>query len=190
MKAWNAANPRDRRAYKAAYDSANKEQIAAYRAKNRDKFIADKKAWYRANRARVLARVKAHAAANRERILAYQADYYAVNTDKVKANVSAYRKANPEKKRHLENKRRAKKASNGGSHTLEELIEKFERMGNVCFYCGEGRPLTIDHDIPLSRGGTDDISNILPSCRSCNSRKNKKTAVEFLSYFGGVSAER
>ena len=81
-----------------------------------------------------------------------------------------------------------RKAGNGGTHTLAERQAKFARLGNVCFYCGVAQELTIDHDIPLVRGGTDDIANILPACRSCNSRKNKRTATEFLNHqrTGGV----
>ncbi len=40
-----------------------------------------------------------------------------------------------------------------------------------CEYCGEMRPLTIDHKIPVELGGTDEISNLAAACRPCNKRK-------------------
>lgn len=187
MKAYRAANPRDRRKYKAAYDVTNKERNAEYRLANREKHKALNAEWYRANRERVLARVKENSAANTERISAYQAQYYESHTEAVKARIAAYRKAYPEKKANLENRRRARKAGNGGSHTAEEWREKCERFGNLCVYCGEAKPLTRDHNVPLALGGTDDIANILPACRSCNSRKNKRTAAE---YFGRTNHAR
>lgn len=188
MKAWNAANPRDRSAYRAAYRAANAEREKAYREARRELHKAQNAAWYAANRERILARVKANSQANREHILAYQAEYYAEHTEKVKATVAAYRAANPEKKAHLENRRRARKANNGGSHTLEQRREKFELLGNVCMYCGEDKKLTVDHKIPLARGGTDCILNIVPACRSCNSKKNAKTAREFV--FGRTNHQK
>lgn len=185
-------NPRDRRVYKAAYDAANKEKYAAYRELNKERLADEKAEWYRANRERVLARVKANSEMNRERILAYQAEYYAANTEKVKATVSAYRKANPEKKQHFENTRRARKAGNGGAHTLVERQDKFDSIGNVCFYCGQDGKLSIDHVLPLARGGTNDIENILPACKSCNSRKHTRTGQEFMFsiYFGRTNHQK
>jgi len=181
LKAWRAKNPRDRRAYKAAYDAANKDKIAAYREANKDRLRAKKAAYYVTHRERLLARVKAHSDSNKARILEYQADYYAANSDKVKATVAAYRRANPDKKRYLDNRRRVRKANNGGSHTIEQRLAKFALLGNICFYCGEAKKLTVDHKIPLARGGTDDIRNIVPACRSCNSSKNARTAKEYLA---------
>ena len=78
------------------------------------------------------------------------------------------------------NRRRVSLRGNGGTHTEAEWQEKLDLLGNVCIYCGESKPLTRDHKVPLSRGGTDDIMNIVPACRSCNSRKRTRTSMEFL----------
>jgi 5-methylcytosine-specific restriction enzyme A len=40
-----------------------------------------------------------------------------------------------------------------------------------CRGCGATQELTIDHIVPLAKGGTDDLSNLQTLCRSCNSRK-------------------
>lgn len=47
--------------------------------------------------------------------------------------------------------------------------------------CGEHTDLSVDHKFPLSRGGTDDISNLHFLCRPCNSSKGDKTLAEWLA---------
>jgi 5-methylcytosine-specific restriction endonuclease McrA len=43
-----------------------------------------------------------------------------------------------------------------------------------CYYCKKKRQLTMDHVIPLSKGGKHTASNIVPACLSCNSSKHDK----------------
>ncbi|MGH2534073.1 MAG: HNH endonuclease [Thermomicrobiales bacterium] len=43
-----------------------------------------------------------------------------------------------------------------------------------CAYCGVDGKLTMDHGVSLSKGGRHTISNIVPACQSCNSRKHTK----------------
>lgn len=52
-----------------------------------------------------------------------------------------------------------------------------------CFYCGrDDEPLTIEHLVPLSRGGDHSISNIVLACMDCNRSKGAKTVDEFITY--------
>lgn len=55
----------------------------------------------------------------------------------------------------------------------------YARDGYKCVYCGSFSDLTIDHVTPVSRGGTNSLSNLATACRSCNSSKNDKTPEEW-----------
>jgi 5-methylcytosine-specific restriction endonuclease McrA len=100
--------------------------------------------------------------------------------EQVRRLVSAYTRRNPEWNAHRVERQRVRRIGNGGSHTLAEWREKCALLGNVCFYCGEAKPLTIEHKVPLVRGGSDDIANIVPACGSCNSKKGRRTAREYV----------
>lgn len=50
----------------------------------------------------------------------------------------------------------------------------FQRDRHCCQSCGTGDRLTVDHIIPLAKGGSNDISNLQTLCFSCNSRKRDR----------------
>ena len=53
----------------------------------------------------------------------------------------------------------------------------------LCHYCGkkfERGALTMDHVVPLARGGESTRGNIVPACRDCNQDKKLITPVEEL----------
>ena len=54
-----------------------------------------------------------------------------------------------------------------------------ERDGYRCVYCSADLrtvPLAIDHKLPVSAGGTNDVDNLQATCRSCNARKKGFTS--------------
>lgn len=72
--------------------------------------------------------------------------------------------------------RRALEINAEGRYTLEEWYALCEKYGNKCLGCG--RPdvkLTQDHVVPLSRGGSNWITNIQPLCMPCNASKGVRT---------------
>ncbi len=55
----------------------------------------------------------------------------------------------------------------------------FVRDGRVCLKCGRKKKLTIDHAIPMSRGGNDSYTNLQTLCEKCNAEKGD----EIIWYF-------
>jgi len=54
-------------------------------------------------------------------------------------------------------------------------FEVFKRDSFICQYCGHSAPeiiLEIDHIKPVCRGGTNDITNLITSCKDCNRGKS------------------
>lgn len=55
-----------------------------------------------------------------------------------------------------------------------------ERDNWTCHYCG-AQAVTEDHLIPLTKGGSEDDSNLVAACGPCNFSKGSKTAAEFIA---------
>ena len=56
-------------------------------------------------------------------------------------------------------------------------FEVFKRDSFTCQYCGRSAPdvvLEVDHIVPVAEGGTNDILNLITSCKDCNRGKGKK----------------
>ena len=73
----------------------------------------------------------------------------------------------------MKNSQKTKRISNKKSKRFKIL----KRDNYTCQYCGRSAPkvtLEIDHQKPVSKGGTNDINNLVTSCRSCNRGKRDK----------------
>lgn len=96
--------------------------------------------------------------------------YYEENRESCIQRIMHYQRAHPAMVALHMLKRKAR----GGHIGTRDWLELCEHYGNVCLACGRS-PVTIDHVVPLARGGLHDISNVQPLCKPCNSRKGTKT---------------
>lgn len=58
-----------------------------------------------------------------------------------------------------------------------------------CYYCGAPTPpneLTMDHIVPLARGGKSTKGNIVAACKDCNNRKKQLLPMEWDAYLDSI----
>lgn len=147
---------------------------------------------YIIKRDKILAQTKAYAAANKDSIRAYQKEWRSNNKKKIssknKRNYLArkdhydnyraeWRIKNRLKWNGYRSTRRMREKENGIFFITAKEYRKLER--DSCFYCGSYENPTIDHVVPIVRGGKHSIGNIVVACKSCNSQKNAKTITEW-----------
>ncbi len=60
----------------------------------------------------------------------------------------------------------------------------------ICYYCGklsEPRDLTMDHIVPLARGGRSTKDNLVACCKDCNTRKRTMLPLEWEEYMESLN---
>lgn len=62
----------------------------------------------------------------------------------------------------------------------------------ICYYCGEKTEpidITMDHVVPLSRGGKSTKGNVVPACKSCNTKKKLLLPMEWVEYMDRIKKQ-
>lgn len=114
--------------------------------------------------------------ADPERFRQYGRQWYADNVHKAKATTHNCR---------------AKRAGSTGRISGDDIAARIELQRGLCHWCGQAigdAEYTIDHVIPLSRGGQNVASNIAISCAKCNERKGASLPAEFLQRTNGAAS--
>ena len=66
---------------------------------------------------------------------------------------------------------------------------KRKRSSGICHYCGrkfKPSELTLDHIVPLARGGRSSKGNAVPACKDCNNKKKYLLPMEWLEYLDSL----
>ena len=79
---------------------------------------------------------------------------------------------------HQQRCERAKNAPGLSISQRSKLLTRWKRQGKTCAYC-DALATTVDHVVPLVRGGTNYEGNLVPACRPCNSRKSFRLVIEW-----------
>jgi len=74
-------------------------------------------------------------------------------------------------------KRRAMRMGNGCTDVSAADLREIKQQ--PCLACGTRESITIEHLVPLARGGRHSIGNLAPLCKSCNSSKGSMLWIEW-----------
>ena len=124
---------------------------------------------------------KKWAEANAEKVKKSQKKYEQNNKEKVKESKRQWKKRNPGAVMLEVEKRRARIiCAPGNGVSIDEWKHAMQEYSYRCVYCGKKGALTMDHVVPLIKGGAHDPSNIVPSCMACNVAKHTKDLIIFI----------
>ncbi len=181
-----------------AFREENKERLAEegrlWRRNNKEKLVESRAKYYMRHKEES----KTYRADNIERINAKQKEYRENNREKRNHQVSEWAKDNKDycslrQKEYRKTQKgkmvtiaaqhkRAERSRDtcDGSVTTMSLVELLEYQNNKCYHCSNEldhdtrRAVHLDHLIPLSKGGTHTLDNVVWSCACCNLTKSDK----------------
>ena len=143
--------------YKREYYSKNKENSIEYRKNHKEEAREISRKW-RIN--------------NKEKVLSYKKKYKYPEIQK--KSQRKYYENNKQYFKNAKHKRRALKMLNGGSYTEQQWKECIKFFNNKCAYTGDiltSENIQIEHIVPISKGGSNNIWNIVPAIGYANSSK-------------------
>ena len=155
--------------------------INEWRANNVEKVTA------RLNSPENRAKEKAFREANKEKLNQYQKNWYLRNRLKKLEQNAQWVKNNPFKYKAIASRKSAVRRTQITKTTIEKFsIEKIlDKNGSICHLCSEVidmnlshpdlQSFSVDHILPLSKGGTHTLDNVAPAHLYCNLLKGNKT---------------
>lgn len=158
---WRAKNPAKVHGYQRAYRLNNREKERergrVYRSKHRDKKHESHERW----------RMK--------------------NPSKQRDAIRNWQRKNPDRGRLAAHRRRSRKRELPATFNEAQWKFSVEYFNGVCAYCGNppsffdhNRVLQQEHFVPLVKGGSFSVENILPACQSCNYSKGDQDPEEWV----------
>lgn len=188
-KLYAAQNSTQIAAYQRQWREQNRERVAEYgrrqRSDQREMLRERRRGYYfkDVDRTRALRREYRTAggyaarwrAVRSAEIAIYRRRHYVAHAERLRSAYKRWQQANPDQTRMRVLLRRARRVAAEGQFTQAEWADLCAKYGNQCLACGRNdRPLTVDHIVPLSQGGTNWITNVQPLCKPCNQMKFTK----------------
>lgn len=175
-----------------------KQKVKIYRDSHKEEILKQKKEWARDNPEKRRAICKRYYEKKKEEDPEYfnkkAMNHYNKDKDKSRKRLREYRKSRPAWTR-LQKYLRRTRCGDGQvdkEHLNKEfeglVIEKLKGQNYKCVYCGVDikENFSIDHIIPLSKGGTNEIGNIDLVCKPCNTKKGTRSKVKMLEIMGAI----
>ncbi len=177
LRKWRAQNRQYTRLYAQMYHRENVERRREYsrerRRRNPELVRRAKRRWRRRN-------IEAALEMERERSRRWRRKNPEKGREKQRKYQAAARLADPqkarEKSRQSKQRWRARKRNGVSYRITSRDLRKIKQRH--CVACGSAAD-SLDHVIPLSRGGTHGIGNLAAMCRNCNSSKGARTITEW-----------
>jgi 5-methylcytosine-specific restriction endonuclease McrA len=149
------------KAYRASRGSKAYEQAKQWRIDNPERFRTSRQEAYRRKHPLKPKRINQLLTAEQR--------------EQRRERVREWNRRHPEKRRAVMQAYRARRKQSSGVVTSAEWKALCEYYDNQCLCCGSSGSLTMDHVIPLSKGGLHILDNVQPLCGECNSRKKDRT---------------
>lgn len=158
-----------------------------YRQRNADRLKEQMRNYYRENRESIRNQQRDAYQQNAEQRKQQAREWASANKDRRNEISRNWVENNPERRREIQKQwrinnleygrvkcaeRRARKRAVESSLTTAEWIEIQKRFDYRCAYCLKPKKLSMDHVVPISKGGSHTADNVVPACLRCNSRKH------------------
>jgi len=159
------------------YRAAHLEKASAYQAEYRAGRLEKTSDYNRKYRAK-----------NSRKASVYQRRYRAMHAEKISAYKSEWKRVNPEAVQLQGHRRQARKL---GNEVFAVTVKELMRLkAHPCYLCNSAKSTTIEHIIPVTKGGRWAIGNLLGACGPCNSSKFNKYLVEYRMYLRQTAPEQ
>jgi len=182
----NAEHERER---KRKWHEAHPEYIKGWQERNREHMREHDRLYYLEHREENNARSRAYRRENAERLKQYGRQYRLEHREEcrivekhykqehkkeTRARIDEWRRCNPGKTQEYLARRRALEMGAEGSYTADDWTAILDKYGHKCLACGTTENISVDHVIPLRKGGSNYPHNLQPLCVSCNSSKKNR----------------
>ena len=184
---------------KQYYYSHREEELLKrkkYQEEHKEQITARRKQYYQKNRDKILERDLKYREKHRDRYMENSRRYYREHHEECLANKKQYYLENKEDIIAKNQIRRARMNAAEGEFSPEQVKECIAFFDNVCAYSGDQfseekiNCLSMDHIIPITKGGANYIWNIVPTTFSHNSSKGTKDMLSWYQEQEFYSEER